>query len=108
MQKQHGCGAERSGFKRLLVAVDPHSDAHSRVIGPLSNTPEFGKAFACKPGDPMVPVDVLYSPSMVAVAMDVTAAGLENHTPVRGSYILNATLIDKANAKDFFFKDSPF
>ena len=59
-------------------------------------------------GDPMVPVDVLYSPSMVAVAMDVTAAGLANHIPVRGSYILNATLVTKANAKDFYFPDSPF
>jgi ribose transport system substrate-binding protein len=59
-------------------------------------------------GDPMVPVDVLYSPSMVAVAMDVTAAGLENGTPVRGSYILNATLITKQNAKQFYFPDSPF
>jgi len=59
-------------------------------------------------GDPMMPVDVLYSPSMVAVAMDVTAAGLETHIPVRGSYILNATLVTKENAKDFFFKDSPF
>lgn len=59
-------------------------------------------------GDPMVPVDVLYSPSMVAVAMDVTAAGMEAHIPVRGSYILNATLVTKENAKDFYFKDSPF
>ena len=59
-------------------------------------------------GDPMIPVDVLYSPSMVAVAMDVTAAGLEIKIPVRGSYILNATLVTKANAKDFYFKDSPF
>ena len=59
-------------------------------------------------GDSMVPVDVLYSPSMVAVAMDVTAAGLEAHLPVRGSYILNATLVTKENAKDFYFKDSPF
>ncbi len=59
-------------------------------------------------GDPMVPVDVLYSPSMVAVAMDVTAAGLVGHIPVRGSYILNATLVTKDNAKDFYFKDSPF
>jgi ribose transport system substrate-binding protein len=59
-------------------------------------------------GDPMIPVDVLYSPSMVAVAMDVTAAGLESKVPVRGNYILNATLITKANAKDFYFKDSPF
>ena len=58
--------------------------------------------------DPMIPVDVLYSPSMVAVAMDVTAAGLEDRLPVRGSYILNATLITKDNAKNFFFKDSPF
>jgi ribose transport system substrate-binding protein len=59
-------------------------------------------------GDAMIPVDVLYSPSMVAVAMDVTAAGLEDHVPVRGNYILNATLITKDNAKDFYFKDSPF
>jgi len=59
-------------------------------------------------GDPMIPVDVLYSPSMIAVAMDITAAGLANHIPVRGSYILNATLVTKENAKDFYFKDSPF
>ena len=32
-------------------------------------------------GDPMMPVDVLYSPSMVAVAMDVTALGLEDKNP---------------------------
>jgi ribose transport system substrate-binding protein len=59
-------------------------------------------------GDPMMPVDVLYSPSMVAVAMDVTALGLEEGIPVRGDYILKATLITKDNAKDFYFKDSPF
>jgi ribose transport system substrate-binding protein len=59
-------------------------------------------------GDPMMPVDVLYSPSMVAVAMDVTAVGLEEGIPVRGDYILKATLITKDNAKDFYFKDSPF
>jgi len=59
-------------------------------------------------GDPMMPVDVLYSPTMVAVAMDVTALGLEDKIPVRGEYILKASLITKENAKDFYFKDSPF
>ena len=59
-------------------------------------------------GDPMMPVDVLYSPSMVAVAMAVTALGIEDGVPVRGSYILKASLITKENAKDFYFKDSPF
>ena len=32
-------------------------------------------------GDPMMPVDVLYSPAMVAVAMDLTALGLEENIP---------------------------
>ena len=59
-------------------------------------------------GDPKMPVDVLYSPSMVAVAMDLTALGLEDKIPVRGDYILKASLITKDNAKDFYFKDLPF
>jgi ribose transport system substrate-binding protein len=59
-------------------------------------------------GDPMVPVDVLYPPAMVAVAMDLTALGLEENMPVSGNYILNATLVTKENAKTFYYKDSPF
>jgi putative endopeptidase len=40
--------------QRLLVNVDPHAPAKWRVNGPLSNMPEFAKAFSCQPGDPMV------------------------------------------------------
>ncbi|MDE2509870.1 MAG: M13 family peptidase, partial [Elusimicrobia bacterium] len=39
---------------RMLAAVDPHSAARFRVIGPLSNSEGFAKAFSCKPTDPMV------------------------------------------------------
>ena len=59
-------------------------------------------------GDSMVPIDVLYPPAMVATAMDLTALGIEENMPVRGNYILNATLVTKDNAKNFFYKDSPF
>jgi hypothetical protein len=59
-------------------------------------------------GDKMIPVGVLYSLSIVAVAMDVTAAGVRGHIPAHGNYILDATLINKDNAKDFYFKDSLF
>jgi ribose transport system substrate-binding protein len=59
-------------------------------------------------GDKMVPVDVLYPPAMVAPAMDLTALGLEESMPVRGDYILNSTLVTKENAKNFYYKDSPF
>jgi predicted metalloendopeptidase len=50
------CQNSTEESKRMLAQVDPHSDAHSRVIGPLSNTAGFGKAFSCKVGDPMMPV----------------------------------------------------
>lgn len=59
-------------------------------------------------GDKLIPVDVLYPPAMVATAMELTAANFYNQVPVRGSYILDATLVTKANAKDFYFPDSPF
>ena len=38
---------------RMLINVDPHSPEMYRVIGPVSNMPEFYKAFGIKPGDKM-------------------------------------------------------
>ena len=56
----------------------------------------------------MVPVDVLYPPAMVATAMELTVDNFYDQVPVRGRYILDATLVTKANAKQFYFPDSPF
>ena len=39
---------------RVAVSVDPHPPGKFRVIGPLSNMPEFERAFSCKTGDAMV------------------------------------------------------
>jgi putative endopeptidase len=39
---------------RTLVLTNSHSPAVWRVNGPLSNLPEFAKAFGCAAGDPMV------------------------------------------------------
>jgi putative endopeptidase len=44
---------------RSLVATNPHAPARWRVMGPLSNLPEFAAAFHCKAGDPMVRPDSL-------------------------------------------------
>ncbi|MBP1871763.1 Ribose import binding protein RbsB [Ensifer adhaerens] len=59
-------------------------------------------------GDKMVPVDVLYPPAMVATAMQLTAAKFYDQVPVSGEYILDATLVTKDNAEQFYFPDSPF
>jgi putative endopeptidase len=39
---------------RTMAQGDPHPIGKFRVIGPLSNLPEFQKAFGCKAGSPMV------------------------------------------------------
>jgi putative endopeptidase len=44
----------RPEASRMLVSTDPHPPGHFRVVGPLSNMPEFQNAFKCKEGDPMV------------------------------------------------------
>jgi predicted metalloendopeptidase len=40
-------------YLRLLVNVDPHSPAHFRANGPLSNLPTFAAAFGIAEGTPM-------------------------------------------------------
>ena len=39
---------------RNQVTTDPHSPAHFRVVGPMSNMPEFKAAWGCNVGDGMV------------------------------------------------------
>jgi predicted metalloendopeptidase len=47
----------RPEILRTVVLTNPHSPPYWRVIGPLSNMPEFRAAFSCKEGDPMVRPD---------------------------------------------------
>ena len=51
---QSWCTAMRPEFARLLAQTDAHSSPRWRVDGPLSNLPEFERAFGCPAGSPMV------------------------------------------------------
>ena len=46
--------AVRLEVQRQMLKTDPHPVPKFRVIGPLSNPPEFQQAFACKAGAAMV------------------------------------------------------
>jgi len=59
-------------------------------------------------GDPLVPVDVLYPPGMIATAMEITALNFVSSVPILGRYILDSPLITQENAADYYFPDSPF
>ncbi|HEX5387396.1 MAG TPA: M13 family metallopeptidase [Gemmatimonadales bacterium] len=50
-------GKYRPEYAQLLARTDPHAPPKYRANGPLSNMPEFAKAFGCKAGDPMVRPD---------------------------------------------------
>ncbi|MER8844157.1 substrate-binding domain-containing protein [Mesorhizobium australicum] len=59
-------------------------------------------------GDSMTPVETPYPPSMIKTAIYMTMANLVGQAPVRGAVKLDAPLITKDNAKEYFFPDSPF
>ena len=48
------CENSTEESSRVRAATDPHSPGEFRVNGVLQNLREFGEAFACKVGDPMV------------------------------------------------------
>jgi putative endopeptidase len=49
------CAKLRPEMEAMLVTVDPHAPAQWRVNGTLAATPEFARAFRCKPGSAMRP-----------------------------------------------------
>ncbi len=59
-------------------------------------------------GDAVTPVETPYPPSMIKTAIYMTVANLVGQVPVRGAVKLDAPLITKQNAKEYYFPDSPF
>ncbi len=50
------CGNQTEQSARVLAKTDPHSTGEWRTKGTVQNFEEFGKAFSCKVGQPMMPV----------------------------------------------------
>lgn len=51
---QWACENQRPENLRVSAIANPLSPGLSRINGVVSNLPEFQKAFACEPGQPMV------------------------------------------------------
>ncbi len=54
---QNWCQNNRPENLRLRIETDPHSPEEFRANGVVRNLPEFQRAFACKTGRPMAPVN---------------------------------------------------
>jgi putative endopeptidase len=51
---QWACENDRPENLRVNAKTDPHSPGEYRINGVVVNMPEFGRAFSCKEGQPMV------------------------------------------------------
>jgi putative endopeptidase len=49
------CQNQTEQNARVLAKTDPHSTGEWRTKGTVQNFDEFGKAFGCKVGQPMMP-----------------------------------------------------
>ncbi len=54
---QAWCSKSRDEIARMRAVTDPHSPPNFRVLGALSNSPEFSEAFSCEKGSTMNPVN---------------------------------------------------
>jgi ribose transport system substrate-binding protein len=59
-------------------------------------------------GDKLITADVTYSPSMIRDAMNLTAKARVTGSKMPAKTIIPSVLVTKANAKDYYFPDSPF
>lgn len=59
-------------------------------------------------GDKLVPVDVSYSPAMIATAIELTTVHFTDGVQVAGRFILDSTLVTSENAGEFLDDKSPF
>jgi putative endopeptidase len=51
------CESSKDEYARVAARTDPHSPGRFRTNGVVRNFDEFGKAFGCKKGQPMMPND---------------------------------------------------
>ena len=58
--------------------------------------------------DVLIPVDIIYSPSMIANAIELTALHFTAKLPVNGDLRSHSPLVTPENAAQYHFPDSPF
>ena len=99
------CQDDDMGVGVLQAITQAHRTDIKYIVGGAGS-----KAFIkmVMDGSKMVPIDVLYPDTMVATAMEITAAHLYENVTVAGRYVLDATLVTQQNAKEYYFPDSPF
>ena len=59
-------------------------------------------------GNDMVDADVLYHPSLVIPAIELTTMKFATGAPIKGTFQLDSPLITKANAAEYYKPDSPY
>jgi ribose transport system substrate-binding protein len=58
--------------------------------------------------DPQTPVNIVYSPSMIGVAVELTALHFVTKLPMNGTYIVDSPLVSPENATQYYFPSSPY
>ncbi len=56
----------------------------------------------------MIDADVLYHPSMIIPAIELTTMKYATGAPVKGTLTLDSPLVTKANAAEYYKPDSPY
>jgi ribose transport system substrate-binding protein len=90
----------------VLKAIDQAKRTDIKFVLGGAGSKEFIKKVM--DGDKLITADVTYSPSMIRDAMNLTAQARVTGGKMAQKTIIPSVLVTKANAKRYYFPDSPF
>jgi ribose transport system substrate-binding protein len=90
----------------VLKAIDQAKRSDIQFVLGGAGSKEFIKKVM--DGDKLITADVTYSPSMIRDAMNLTAKARVTGSKMPERTIIPSVLVTKANAKKYYFPDSPF
>lgn len=90
----------------VLKAIDQAKRTDIKFVLGGAGMKEFVKKII--DGDKLVDANVTYPPGMIADAMRLTAESQMTGKAMAKTTIIPSVLVTKANAKDYYFPDSPF
>lgn len=91
-----------------LGAIEAIKQANRKGIAVLGGSGMNKVIKLIQDGHEMVDADIFYPPTLIIPAIELVTMKYATKAPINGRYVLGSPLINKENASEYYFPDSPY